>query len=96
MRATVHQECTCISLYPVANGASPEIGSMGWMEGKRKTKSIDVLSLVPFGSFPRNKGGETKNLKEGLYFVTSCTDMACCQRTHYFTVISCDPRPVQQ
>lgn len=37
------------------------------------------LVLGPSGTFPRNKGGEMKNLKQGLYFVTSCTDMACCQ-----------------
>lgn len=38
MRAVVHQECTCISLYPVANGASPEIGGMGWMERKEENQ----------------------------------------------------------
>lgn len=29
--------------------------------------------------FPGTRFGEMKNLKQGLYFVTSCTDMACCQ-----------------
>lgn len=29
-----------------------------------------------FSSSPRNKDGKMKNFKQGLYFVTSCADVA--------------------